>query len=182
MNADPDIRRQLVEAGLTALSAGEALATLDDSALIAAGAPPKYDFASFFLDREEYLCAVLTALLDQLWQKAIVAAYRLPPGIGRMKAGVEAFLNSSLRHAAVLQLALVQGRNPRGECATRNRNCATLVMLRIELREVGAPNAVEVAPLIYEKVHGIARSELEMRVALPALRDGLFTLLEELQS
>ena len=169
-------RTALLEAGRTLLS-GADLPRLSVNAIVAEAGMAKGSFYQHWPARRDYLVALHRAFHDELGAAVDHAMEGLEPGLPRLKAGMDAFLDGCLVSSATKAL-LVQARTDADlgpEVEARNAAFAALAV--DDLAALGWEPAAATAHLFIALVAEIALAELSAAGPRQDLRDATIGLI-----
>ena len=168
-------RNALLDAGQRLLGSAD-LARISVNSIVAEAGMAKGSFYQHWPSRAEYVRALHDRFHDQLGESIAAAMADLPPGPGRLEAGMNAYLDGCLAEPATKAL-LVQSRTEAGLgdlVAARNESSATLILP--DLVALGWTPPEPVAVLLVAAVAEIALLELAAGKRDKQLRRGLLRL------
>ncbi|MFF0545069.1 TetR/AcrR family transcriptional regulator [Nocardia thailandica] len=170
-------RRALLDAG-RALLGTENLGKVSVNAITAGAGMAKGSFYQHWPSREDYLLALHREFHDTLFARVRDAIDGLPPGAGRLRAGIEVYLDGCLGDPATKGL-LVQARTDAGLGAeVASRNAAAAELAAADLAAIGWSDPAPVAVLLVAAVAETALLELDAGGVRPDLRAALLRLAE----
>ncbi|NLG54044.1 MAG: TetR/AcrR family transcriptional regulator [Rhodococcus sp.] len=168
-------RRALIDAGMTLAEDG-GVAALSVSAVTTTAGMAKGSFYQHFPDRRSYIIELHRSYHDQLAEVVAQVISEFDPGIERLRAGLDAFLNACLQTRGT-KAFLGQARTETDlgdEVAQRNAAFATLV--REDLEAIGWSDAAPIATLAVAMAADVSFHELVAREPREDLRAAILTL------
>lgn len=171
MNAPTSSR--LLSAGL-ALAAKYSLDDLSAETIADTTGLTREQFAAQFASVDGYLLELNQQFLDHILDRLVREAGTNPPGLVRMCRATELQLDICLEHRALRNLLSdARRRMPLVAEAFHRRNHTTGIMIGIELKSLGCPNAAPMGRLYCLMVLETAQIECEAGAPNPALRRAL---------
>ncbi|KAF0847555.1 TetR/AcrR family transcriptional regulator [Nocardia caishijiensis] len=170
-------RRALLDAGRVLLGS-ENLSKVSVNAITAGAGMAKGSFYQHWPSRDEFLLAVHREFHDTLFAGVRAAIADVPPGVERLRAGIEVYLDGCLADPATKAL-LVQARTDAGlggEVARRNALAADIAAE--DLTAIGWPDPHSVAVLLIAAIAETALQELDADAPRTDLRAALLRLAE----
>ncbi|MES0874004.1 TetR/AcrR family transcriptional regulator [Sinimarinibacterium thermocellulolyticum] len=171
------LRTLLLDAGRRLLDAGGA-EDLTEAAVCAAAELPATTLRQAFDDWDDYRCALLNDLFDEVRDRVTRITDNMPPSVERLKLALETYFEANLGRPALRRLVLSLAFTPCGARLIQSRMTAFAVMMGIELRALHRPHPQASARLLTAAAAEIALAEHEAGAREPALRDTLFRYLE----
>jgi AcrR family transcriptional regulator len=172
-------REALLDAGL-AVAGQHGLAGMSVNRVVAAAGVAKGTFYVHFGDRDEFLAALRQRFDDEVRTDVAAAIGPLGPGAGRLRAGMEAYLDVCLRHQGVKAL-LLEARNDPGIAGEMGARAAAFAALaEADLAAMGWPEAARAAELVVAMSAELSLVELAAGCADSAGRSVLWRMLERL--
>jgi AcrR family transcriptional regulator len=168
-------RTALLDAGQRLLSTAD-LARISVNAIVAEAGMAKGSFYQHWPSRSEYVRALHARFHDQLEEAITAAMADSAPGLDRLRAGMNTYLDGCLAEPATKAL-LVQSRTEAGLSdlvAARNDNAAALIMP--DLATLGWVPPEPIAALLVAAIAEIALVELDAGHPDDVLRFGLLRL------
>ncbi|OBB96383.1 TetR/AcrR family transcriptional regulator [Mycobacterium sp. 852002-40037_SCH5390672] len=168
-------RTALLDAGQRLLSTAD-LARISVNAIVAEAGMAKGSFYQHWPSRSEYVRALHARFHDQLEETITAAMADLPPGLDRLRAGVNTYLDGCLAEPATKAL-LVQSRTEArlsDLVAARNETAAALIIP--DLKALGWVPPEPIAALLVAAVAEVALVELAAGTRDKQLRRGLLRL------
>ena len=162
-------RAALIEAGLRLLARHSPAAITPESVCAETGLDPA-GFAQQFPTIEALHCAMLGRLSDGVRDKLSRVMTNMPPGLPRLQVAVETYLESSFANTALRTLSVHLRNDPGYAEFLRSRVTGLSLMMTLELRSLGHPQAAETARLLTAAALEVGASEQTAGRRLPALR------------
>jgi hypothetical protein len=176
----PNDHQILLDAGLRLLSEGRTAASLQPEALCAAAGRPVASFATAFSSLLEFRLALFQALLDAARTAAAQAAADQPRGPIGLKRGIEAYLDSHLRHPAVRELNLLLRSEEAGQDLLARRIAGFHRVLQVGLSALRSLHPLAGAQLLTAMVAETSQAEYEARRPLAEMRETVYAYIDRL--
>jgi hypothetical protein len=171
-------RRRIVEAACALIAGGRGAAMIDAAALQAAGVCGRGECERHFIDTIELRSALFNALFTQARDRIISATHGMRPGLLQLETLFETYLDYSLAHPALQDLAHALQLDPRGQGLLLRTQGAAALVARAALSAAGCDLAEARAQLLTAMVVSVARAEYRGRRKLTELRRALMAYCE----
>lgn len=173
-------RGALIDAGLKLLAEGRKAADLQMSQLtLAAGLPPAA-FAECYPTQTEFLLDLFQHLLDAARDAATLTTANPEAGSLGVKRGIEAYLDTHLRHPALRELTLLLRDRAAAQDIIGRRIAGFHRVLQVGLSALRALYPLASAQLVTAMVIEISQAEYEVQNPLPDLRETLYAYIDRL--
>lgn len=169
----------LIEAGLKLLAQGCKPAELPLQDLSAVAGLSAQVFERCYATPADFQLALFQRLLDDSRAAATQAADQ-PDGLMSLKRGVEAYLDSHLRHPAVRELTLLLRDREAGQAIINRRIAGFHRVLQVGLSALRSLYPLAGAQLLTAMVIETSQAEYEAQAALPEMRETLYAYLDRL--
>jgi TetR/AcrR family transcriptional repressor of nem operon len=162
----------LLEAGVR-VAEREGLAGLSVNRVVGEAGVAKGTFYVHFVDRESFVDALHARFHARVQEAVVAATVGIPPGAGRIVAGVEAYLDVCLADRAIKAMAL-EARTDAALTASMSARHESFAASAIpSFKAMGWPDARAAAQLLAAMTSEIAIRELEAGRRLPGARRSL---------
>ncbi|MBJ8339150.1 TetR/AcrR family transcriptional regulator [Antrihabitans sp. YC3-6] len=168
-------RNNLLDAGMSVVDE-HGLRGLSVNAVVSEAAMSKGGFYQHFPDRRSYIVALHRRYHDELAALVIAAVDDHEPGLDRLRTGIHAFLDATLRTRGT-KAFLVQARTEADLLdEVQKRNSMFSELISSDLEAMGWPDASPIAHLVIAMVADISLQELYASGSRPELRRALLDL------
>lgn len=169
----------LFDAGEQICSQKGGVGQLTVAQLVRAAAVSEQDFSTTFTDLAGYRLALLRHMMDVVRAEVLEKLKNATEvGLTRAWLGVEAFLDSNLRHPAMRRLAHELRTDATAIDLLRKRTTGYAMVFKLELDTLGCLSPAAAARLATAMIVETAKAENEAGHAQPELRRALYVYLK----
>lgn len=166
----PNLRGQLLEAGMRLVATGIPASRLDAKNVAADAKLKPAQFTAAFPQHEDFLLGLLRLLSEEVRTEAVKAIAMRPPGPSLIREGITAYLDIVLHRPALLELTSTLRAHPVCQQITRDRMSSMVMVATLQLKMAHVKNAEGIGRLIMAMLFEITHVEYEARRPLPDYR------------